>query len=138
MVTDRTFAARNVAMLREAQSALNVAFGAILSAYVGISLAEIDNHPFDHHVLARFFLAVAVFILGLAVGNSMILRMEFRLGVTLMGMALAAAVYAYHEASVLGFEGAILRILAGCWVVALLGSNAVLTAINYLHHRKRT
>jgi len=125
-------------MLREAQAALNVAFGAILSAYVGISLAEIDNHPFDHHVLARFFLAVAVFILGLAVGNSMILRMEFRLGLTLMGIALAAAVYAYHEAAVLGFEGAILRILAGCWVVALLGSNAALTAINYLHHRKRT
>ena len=125
-------------MLREAQAALNVAFGAILSAYVGISLAEIDNHPFDHHVLARFFLAVAVFILGLAVGNSMILRMEFRLGLTLMGFALVAAVSASHEASVLGFEGAILRILAGCWVVALLGSNAALTAINYLHHRKRT
>jgi len=89
-------------------------------------------------VLVRFFLAVAVFILGLAVGNSMILRMEFRLGLTLMGFALAAAVYAYREASVLGFEGAILRILAGCWVVALLGSNAALTAINYLHHRKRT
>jgi len=138
VVSDRAFATRNVAMLREAQAALNVAFGAILSAYVGISLAEIDNHPFDHHVLARFFLAVAVFILGLAVGNSMILRMEFRLGLTLMGFALAAAVYAYREASVLGFEGAILRILAGCWVVALLGSNAALTAINYLHHRKRT
>lgn len=76
VVTDRTFTTRNVAMLREAQAALNVAFGAILSAYVGISLAEIDNHPFDHHVLARFFIALAVFILGLSVGNSLILRGE--------------------------------------------------------------
>ena len=110
-------------MLREAQAALNVAFGAILSAYVGISLAEIDNHPFDHHVLARFFIALAVFILGLSVGNSLILRGEFRLSAIFLILALIAAV---------------LRILAGCWVVALLGSNVVLTAINYLHHRNRT
>ena len=124
-------------MLREAQAALNVAFGAILSAYVGISLAEIDNHPFDHHVLARFFIALAVFILGLSVGNSMILRGEFRLSAIFLILALVAAVFAHHEVTVLRFEGAILRILAGCWVVALLGSNVVLTAINYLHHRNR-
>ena len=37
MVTDRAFVTRNVAVLREAQNALNVAFGAILSAYVGVS-----------------------------------------------------------------------------------------------------
>ncbi|WP_295560794.1 hypothetical protein [uncultured Sphingomonas sp.] len=138
VVTDRTFTTRNVAMLREAQAALNVAFGAILSAYVGISLAEIDNHPFDHHVLARFFIALAVFILGLSVGNSLILRGEFRLSAIFLMLALIAAVFAHHEGTVLRFEGAILRILAGCWVVALLGSNIALTAINYLHHRNRT
>ena len=70
MVQDRAFVARNVAVLREAQAALNVAFGAILSAYVGVSLSEIDNHPFDQQVLARFFLGLAIFILCLCVGTA--------------------------------------------------------------------
>ena len=137
MVTDRAFVTRNVAVLREAQNALNVAFGAILSAYVGVSLTEIDNWPFDHAVLARFFLGLAVFILCLCVGNSVILRGDYRLGAVFLVLAGGAAAAAHHEALVLGFEGAILRILSACWVVGLLGSNAALTAINYIHHRNR-
>nr|WP_276040290.1 hypothetical protein [Sphingomonas sp. GM_Shp_1] len=138
VVSDRVFSARNTAVLREAQGALNVAFGAILSAYVGVSLSNIDNHPFDHHTLARFFLGVAGFILCLCVGNSVILRGEFRLGIAFLLLGAAAAYVGLMEARHLGFETAILRILSGCWIVALLGSNAVLTAINYLHHRDRT
>ncbi len=137
MVTDSAFVTRNVAVLREAQNALNVAFGAILSAYVGVSLTEIDNRPFDHAVLARFFLGLAVFILCLCVGNSVILRGDYRLGAVFLVLAGGAAAAAHHEALVLGFEGAILRILSACWVVGLLGSNAALTAINYIHHRNR-
>ncbi len=137
MVTDRAFVTRNVAVLREAQNALNVAFGAILSAYVGVSLTEIDNRPFDHAVLARFFLGLAVFILCLCVGNSVISRGDYRLGAVFLVLAGGAAAAAHHEALVLGFEGAILRILSACWVVGLLGSNAALTAINYIHHRNR-
>ncbi|WP_230483262.1 hypothetical protein [Sphingomonas sp. Leaf21] len=138
MVSDRAFSARNIAVLREAQGALNVAFGAILSAYVGVSLSNIDNHPFDHHTLARFFLGVAGFILCLCVGNSVILRGEFRLGIAFLMLGAGAAYVGLMEARHLGFETAILRILSTCWIVALLGSNAVLTAINYLHHRDRT
>ena len=138
MVSNRAFVTRNIAVLREAQNALNVAFGAILSAYVGVSLTEIDNRPFDHAVLARFFLGLAVFILCLCVGNSVILRGDYRLGAVFLVLAGGAAAAAHHEALVLGFEGAILRILSACWVVGLLGSNAALTAINYIHHRNRT
>jgi len=138
VVSDRAFVSRNVAVLREAQAALNVAFGAILSAYIGVSLSEIDNHPFNHNVLARFFIAIAVFILCLCVGNSVIMRAEFRLGAMFLLFSAAAGYIAQHEALRLGFEGAILRILAASWVVSLLGSNAVLTAINYIHHRNRT
>ena len=137
MVSNRAFVTRNIAVLREAQNALNVAFGAILSAYVGVSLSEIDNHPFDHHALARFFLGLAVFILCLCVGNSVILRGDYRLGAVFLVLAGGAAAAAHHEAVTMGFEGAILRILSACWVVALLGSNAALTAINYIHHRNR-
>ena len=131
------FRETNVEVLKEAQAALNVAFGAILSAYVGNSLAEIDNAPFDHAALARFFLLVSIFILCLCVGNSVILRGEFGLGAVFLAAAALAAVWAHEEGRTLGFEVAILRILSGCWVVALLGSNAALTAINYMHHRHR-
>ena len=137
MVSDRAFSARNIAVLREAQGALNVAFGAILSAYVGVSLNHMESQPFDHHTLARFFLGVAGFILCLCVGNSVILRGDYRLGAVFLVLAGGAAAAAHHEALVLGFEGAILRILSACWVVGLLGSNAALTAINYIHHRNR-
>jgi hypothetical protein len=135
VVVDRAFAARNLMILREAQGALNLAFGAVLSAYVGVSLSEIDNHPFDHHSLARFFIALAGFILCLCVGNSVLLRGEFRLAAIFALFAGIAAWVALHEARSLHFEGAILRILAGSWVAALLVSNTVLTAINYIHHR---
>ncbi|CAN5359520.1 hypothetical protein BH10PSE12_BH10PSE12_19830 [soil metagenome] len=138
VVKDDGFRERNVAVLKEAQSALNVAFGALLSAYAGNSLAEIDNHPFDHRMLAQFFLFIALFILGLCVGNSVILRGEYRLGGAFLIVALGAALLAHHAGRLLGFEVVILRLLTGCWVLALLGSNAVLTIINYIHHRNRT
>lgn len=132
------FRERNVEVLREAQTALNIGFGAILSAYIGNSLAEIDNIAFDHHMLARFFLLIAAFILGLSVGNSVILRGEYKLGGMFLIFAGVAAVWADIEGNKLGFEVEILRILSGCWVTALLGSNIALTAINYIHHRNRT
>jgi hypothetical protein len=135
VVKDDGFRERNVEVLREAQSALNVAFGALLSAYAGNSLAEIDNQPFDHRMLAQFFLFIALFILGLCVGNSVVLRGEFRLGALFLAGALGSALLAHHAGRLLGFEVVILRLLTMCWVVALLGSNAVLTVINYLHHR---
>jgi hypothetical protein len=137
VVNDNRFLRRNVAILQEAQVALNIAFGAILSAYIGNSLAEIDNRPFDHVVLARFFLLVAVFILGLCLGNSFILRGEYRVGSLFLFVALVAAGFAHAEGRTLGFEVIILRLLSVCWFVALLGSDAVLTAINYIHHRNR-
>lgn len=135
MVTEAKFRARNRRVLTEAQSAVNVGFGAILSAYVGNSLAEIDNHPFDHHALARFFLLVAAFILCLCVGNSVILRGEYKLGAGFLLAAGIVAFFAYGEGKLLGFEVVILRLLTGCWAIALLGSDAVLTLINYIHHR---
>jgi hypothetical protein len=131
------FRERNVEVLREAQAALNVAFGAILSAYIGNSLADIDNGPFDHMLLAKFFVLIAVFILGLCVGNAVILRGEFFMGGLFLMGSLAAALFAHHAGAQLGFEVSILRILSACWVLGLLGSNAVLTTINYVHHRNR-
>jgi len=129
------FRERNVEVLREAQNALNVAFGAILSAYVGNSLAEIDNHAFDHALLGRFFIFVAIFILGLCVGNSVILRGEYKFGALFLGVGAIGAVLAYRSGNGLGFEVVVLRLLAFCWIAALLGSNAILTAINYVRHR---
>ena len=131
------FRERNTQILTEAQNALNIGFGAILSAYVGISLADIDNHPFDHALLARFFVALATFILCLSLGNSMVLRGEMRLGIGFLALPAIAAAVAHHAGRMLGFEVVILRLLAFSWVGALLAGNAVLTAITYLHHRKR-
>jgi hypothetical protein len=137
VVTERSgFRRHNLAVLREAQAALNVAFGAILSAYIGNSLAEIDNRAFDHHLLARFFILLAVFILGLSVGNSVILRGQYGLGAVFLGGGLIAAAFAHHVGRELGFEVIVLRLITLCWVVALLGGDAVLTLINYVHHRK--
>jgi len=132
------FRRNNLTVLREAQAALNVAFGAILSAYIGNSLAEIDDRVFDHHLLARFFLLVAIFILGLSVGNSVILRGQFVLGALFLAGGLTAALFAHEAGRELGFEVVVLRLLTYCWVVALLGGDAILTVINYLHHRNRT
>ncbi|WHO37438.1 hypothetical protein PMI04_012745 [Sphingobium sp. AP49] len=131
------FRERNVEVLREAQAALNVAFGAILSAYVGNSLTDIDNRPFDHVLLAKFFVLIALFILGLCVGNAVILRGEFGMGGFFLAIALVAALFAHHAGAQLGFEVIVLRLLTACWVIGLLGSNAVLTTINYIHHRNR-
>lgn len=135
MVRSGGFQERNREVLREAQNALNVAFGAILSAYVGNSLTEIDNRPFDHVLLARFFVLIALFILGLCVGNAVILRGEFWMGGLFLSIALIAALFAHHAGAELGFEVVVLRLLTACWVFGLLGSNAVLTMINYIHHR---
>jgi hypothetical protein len=129
------FRERNVEVLREAQNALNVAFGAILSAYIGNSLTDIDNRPFDDVLLAKFFVLIALFILGLCVGNAVILRGEFWMGGLFLAGALAAALLAHHVGAELGFEVVVLRVLTACWVFGLLGSNAVLTTINYIHHR---
>jgi hypothetical protein len=137
VVRQDSFRERNVEVLREAQAALNVAFGAILSAYVGNSLTEIDNRAFDHVLLAKFFVLIALFILGLCVGNAVILRGEFLMGALFLAGALAAALFAHHAGAQLGFEVVVLRVLTACWVFGLLGSNAALTAINYIHHRNR-
>ncbi len=138
MVNRVGFRRRTTHVLTEAQNALNVAFGAILSAYIGNSLAEIDNAPFDHHALARFFLGLAVFILGLCVGNSLLLRGEFRPAALLLLIGAVGAVFAHAEGQALGFEVVVLRILCGCWVSALLGSNLILTLFLYIHHRTTT
>ncbi|WBO24586.1 hypothetical protein [Sphingomonas abietis] len=122
-------------VLRDAQEAVNVAFGAILSAYVGNSLAEIDNHAFDHAVLARFFVLLAVFILGLTMGNSALVRGEWQLGLPALAVGWIAAGFAHHEGQLLGFEASILRLIAFCWFGALIASDAILSAINYFHHR---
>ncbi len=62
---DIAFRRRHAHVLAEAQGALNISFGAILSAYIGIGLSDVDNHPFDHHVMARFFLLLAAFVMSL-------------------------------------------------------------------------
>jgi hypothetical protein len=137
VVDSRQFRRRNVETLREAQNALNVAFGAILSAYVGNMLAEIDNAPFDHARLAAFFILLGVFILGLCVGNVMFLRREWALGAFFLTAGMVAAVFAHGIGRALGFEVVVLRILVLCWVAALLGSNLLLTLIVWMHHRRR-
>ncbi|MCI4589773.1 hypothetical protein MOK15_06670 [Sphingobium sp. BYY-5] len=129
------FRERNVDILREAQNALNIAFGALLSAYAGNSLADIDNHPFDHVMLAQFFVAVALFILGLCVGNNVILRGEFKLGAVFISLSVVCGLWAHHAGRMLGFEVVILRLLTATWLFALLVSDAALTVIVYLHHR---
>ena len=72
-----------------------------------------------------------------AVNNTWIGLAYIATALLFLVLAGGAAAAAHHEALVLGFEGAILRILSACWVVGLLGSNAALTAINYIHHRNR-
>ena len=138
MVSAIGFRRRTTHVLTEAQNALNVAFGAILSAYIGNSLAEIDNAPFNHHNLARFFLTLALFILGLCVGNSLLLRGDYRAAAAMLAIGATGAWFANMEGRTLGFEVAILQILCGCWVTALLGSNLILTLFLYIHHRTTT
>jgi hypothetical protein len=137
VVTIDKFRERNVEVLREAQNALNIAFGALLSAYAGNSLAEIDNGPFDHVMLAQFFVALALFILGLCVGNNVILRGEFKLGAVFLGLSIMSGLWAHHAGRLLGFEVVVLRLLTATWLFALLASDAVLTLIVYLHHQNQ-
>lgn len=130
------FRRKTTHILTEAQNALNVAFGAILSAYIGNSLAEIDNRTFDQVTLAKFFMLLAVFILGLCVGNALLLRGEYKLAALLLAIGAVAAVFAHAEGRLLGFEVIVLRILAMTWIIGLLGSNLILTLFLYLHHRR--
>jgi len=132
------FRERNAEVLQEAQNALNIAFGALLSAYAGNSLAEIDNRPFDHVALAQFFVAVALFILGLCVGNSVVLRGEVKLGALFIGLSVVCALWAHHVGRALGFDVVILRLLSATWLAVLVLSDAVLTFIVYFHHRDKS
>ncbi|MEH3106028.1 MAG: hypothetical protein PGN09_01690 [Sphingomonas fennica] len=134
---DIAFRRRHAHVLAEAQGALNISFGAILSAYIGIGLADVDNHPFDHHVMARFFLLLAAFVMSLCVGNTLLLRGELRPAAILLAVAVVAALAAHHEGRVLGFEVTILRIVSGCWFVALLASDALLTLFLHLHRKAK-
>ncbi|RYM11727.1 MULTISPECIES: hypothetical protein [Sphingobium] len=132
------FYERNAIVLMEAHNALNLAFGAILSAYVGNSLANIDHHSYNHATLARFFILIAISILGLCVGNTVMLRGDFTMGAMFALVALIAGLYAFRAGGELGFEVVVLRVLSECWIGALLMSNTVLTIINYINHRNRS
>ncbi len=134
---DPAFRRRHRQVLTEAQAALNISFGAILSAYIGNGLGTVDNHPFDHHVMARFFMLLAAFVMSLCVGNTLLLRGEPKAAAILLAAAIVAALAAHHEGQVLGFEVAILRIVSGCWFVALLAGDAVLTLFLHLHRGRR-
>jgi hypothetical protein len=129
------FRERNAEVLQEAQVALNIAFGALLSAYAGNSLAEIDNRPFDHMALAQFFVAVALFILGLCVGNSVVLRGEIKLGALFIALSIVCALWAHHVGRELGFDVVILRLLSATWLAVLVLSDAVIV---YFHHRNKS
>ena len=135
VVSDQLYRDSHRATLKDGQEALNIAFGAILSAYIGNSLAEIDNRPFNHAHLAQFILGLAVFILGLCVGNATLLRGNYRLGGLFLVIGAMGAVVAHGVGHELGFEVVILRILALCWIGSLLGSNLVLSLLVHLHHR---
>ncbi len=136
-LTSPGFRRRIVHILTEAQNALNIAFGAILSAYIGNALAEIDNGPFNHMTLAKFFVALGVFILGLCVGNALLLRGEYKAAALLLTLGAIAAVIAHGEGRLLGFEVVVLRILAICWATALLLGDLVLTLLLYVRHHTR-
>ena len=129
------FRKRVVATLTTMENALNIAFGAILSAYIGNVLTVVDNGPFDHFALAGFFLLVGLFIGGLCLGNTIMLEGRFKTGLGLMGLGAVAAFFSLRVAADLAFEVPILQILYVCWVGMLLGSNAVMTFVLYLHHK---
>jgi len=135
VVSEPSFRLIHRETLKEGQEALNVAFGAILSAYIGNSLAEIDNAPFDQMHLAEFIICLAIFILGLCVGNAALQKGNYGFGVVILAIGLIAGVLAHSTGRQLGFEVAILRILALCWVGSLLGSNLLLSFFVYIHHR---
>ena len=135
VVGDRSRRLDHLETLREGQEALNIAFGAILSAYIGNSLTEIDNRPFDHLLLAQFIVCLALFILGLCVGNATLMRGNYGFAAGVLALGAVAAVRAHHVGRELGFEVVILRILGFCWIGSLLGSNLLLSLFVFLHHR---
>ena len=133
---DREFGRRLVATLTEGQNALNIAFGAILSAYIGTMLAAIDDKPFDTWTLAAFFILVGVFIGGLCIGNLVVLRKHFGLGLGFLTTGAVAAWLSLGAARRLGFELPILRIMYVCWYAMLVATDGLLTAIVFVHHRQ--
>lgn len=133
---DREFGRRLVATLTEGQNALNIAFGAILSAYIGTVLAAIDDKPFDVWTLAAFFVLIGVFIGGLCIGNLVVLRKHFGLGVGFLVVGAVAASLSLDTAHALGFELPILKVMYVCWYAMLIATDALLTAIVFFHHRQ--
>jgi hypothetical protein len=133
---DREFGRRLVATLTEGQNALNIAFGAILSAYIGTVLAAIDDKPFDVVTLAAFFVLIGVFIGGLCIGNLVVLRKHFGLGVGFLVVGAIAASLSLDTAHALGFELPILKVMYVCWYAMLIATDALLTAIVFFHHRQ--
>ena len=130
-----SFRARVVDTLTQGQNALNIAFGAILSAYVGNVLTIIDNAPFNHWALAGFFVLLGTFIGGLCLGNAIVLDGHIGLGALFMAGGAIAACISLKIATLLAFEVPILKILYVCWVGMLVGSNVVLTVVIFLHHK---
>lgn len=135
---EREFGRRLVATLTEGQNALNIAFGAILSAYIGTVLAAIDDKPFDQWTLAGFFVLIGVFIGGLCIGNLVVLRKHFGLGLGFLATGAVAAYLSLGAARRLGFELPILKVMFVCWYAMLVATDGLLTAIIFFHHRSVT
>ena len=132
---EREFGKRLVTTLTEGQNALNIAFGAILSAYIGTVLAAIDDKPFDPWTLAGFFILIGVFIGGLCIGNLVVLRRHFGLGLGFLAVGAVAAALSLDAARALGFELPILKVMFVCWYAMLVATDGLLTAIVFFHHR---
>ena len=132
---EREFGRRLVTTLTEGQNALNIAFGAILSAYIGTMLAAIDDKPFDQWTLAVFFILIGVFIGGLCIGNLVVLRKHFGLGLGFLATGAVAAAMSLDAARALGFELPILKVMFVCWYAMLVATDGLLTAIVFFHHR---
>lgn len=132
---EREFGRRLVTTLTEGQNALNIAFGAILSAYIGTMLAAIDDRPFDPWTLAGFFVLIGTFIGGLCIGNLVVLRKHFGLGLGFLATGAAAAALSLDAARALGFELPILKVMFICWYAMLVATDGLLTAIVFFHHQ---
>lgn len=132
---EREFGRRLVTTLTEGQNALNIAFGAILSAYIGTMLTAIDDKPFNQWTLAAFFMQIGVFIGGLCIGNLVVLRKHFRLGVGFLASGAVAAYLSLDTARLLGFELPILKVMFICWYAMLIATDGLLTAIIFFHHQ---
>lgn len=135
---EREFGERLLTTLTEGQNALNIAFGAILSAYVGTMLAAIDDKPFNQLTLAFFFVLIGVFIGGLCIGNLILLRRHYGLGISFLAAGALAAWFSLETAAMLGFELPILKVMYVCWYAMLIATDGLLTGIIFLHHRSVT